>query len=225
MTELPSAAVDRLVELGHVRALRRGERLIHEGSSTGAVVLVLEGTVRVTRVLRGNEIILAIRGPGDLLGELGPITGGGAVASVEARESGRVVVVPSSRFLEAQRDHPEIATAVVARLVEMLAESDRRLVDAQCKPLAGRIAKELSDLARLAGSGAPRDAGTVTVTQAELASLCVTSRSSVAETLAHLRSSGLIWTRRGRVTILDPDGLHRLADDDHPGSDQSGRPS
>lgn len=204
---------DRLAARGRVRTLRRGERLIHEGLTGGSVVLVLSGTLRVTRHCGDQEVVLAIRGPGDLLGDLGSITRGRAGATVEARESGRVVVMPSSRFVTAQTEDPEIAMAVLSGLVELLDATSRRLARAQCRTLASRVAEEILELASLDGRESP-DAGTlVHVTQSELASLCVASRPAVAEAMAALRSSGLIDTRRGRVTILDGEGLQVFADD------------
>lgn len=212
MTGLAPEIQERLAALGRIRALRRGERLIHEGLASGGVVLVLDGTVRISRVVGGEEIVLAIRGPGDLLGEIGPLTSGTARATVEAREAGRVVVMPASRFVTAQRDDPELASAVLARLVELLGDSDRRLVNARCKPLAGRVAEELLALAAATGSNGGRAPAEFPVTQSELASLCVASRSNVARAVGELRGAGLIETRRGRVSILDPDGLGRTAD-------------
>ncbi|MEZ5238956.1 MAG: Crp/Fnr family transcriptional regulator [Microthrixaceae bacterium] len=212
MTGLDPTVRDRLAAMGRVRTLRRGERLIHEGSSGGAVVLVLEGTLRVTRVIGSEEVVLAVRGPGDLLGELGPITGGTARASVEAREAGRVVVMPSSRFLEAQRDDPSIATAIVDRLVQMLTDSDRRLANARRRSLVSRVAQELCVLASIAATDGQEPPSDVMVTQSELASLCIASRSSVAEAVGELRTSGVIDTGRSRVTILDRAELEHLAD-------------
>lgn len=207
MVGLEAALRDRLSELGRIRSLRRGERLIHEGSTNGAVVLVLEGTLRVTSVLGGEEVVLAIRGPGDLLGELGPLTAGAAGATVEAREPGRVVVMPSSRFVAARRDDPELAAAISDRLVELLAESDRRRTNALCRPLISRVAAELLHLVGDSDDGFP-------VTQSELGSLCVASRSAVAEALADLRDRGAIGTGRGRVTIHDHAALAALAEAD-----------
>lgn len=205
---------ERLAALGRVRAVRKGERLIREGSSSGAVILVLDGTLRVTRIIGAEEVVLAVRGPGDVLGELGPITGRAARASVEAREAGRVVIMPSSRFVEAQRGDHEIASAIVDRLVELLTDSDRRLASVRCKRLAGRVAEEMLQLASLTRSESSDPETTVLVTQSELASLCVASRSSVAEAVGELRQLGLIETGRSRVRILDRIELSRLADEE-----------
>ncbi len=214
MPGLSPAIRDRLAASGRVRKLRRGERLIHEGLAGGAVVLVLSGTLRVTRVCGGTEVVLAICGPGDLLGELGPITVGSAGATVEAREPGRVAVMPSSRFVAAQREDPEIASAVVARLVELLDVANRRLASAQCRTLTSRVAGEILQLASHHGSDALDSDIEVLVTQSELASLCVASRAAVADALSELRSSCAIDTGRARVRIVDHEGLQLVAGDD-----------
>jgi CRP-like cAMP-binding protein len=169
------------------------------------VILVLEGTLRVTRLCDGEEIVIAIRGPGDLLGQLAPLGSGLATASVEAREAGRVGVLATSRFSSAISEDPEVAVAVTGRLVELLSESDRRRTDALCTGIDARVATELLALAELTGDSS------VQLTQSELASLCLASRSSVATVVAELRESGAIEASRGRVTLLDVDHLRHLA--------------
>ena len=213
MPPLTPVLRDRLASVGRVRTVRRGERLIHEGLSGGAVALVLGGTLRITRVCGDTEVVLAVRGPGDLVGELGSMTGTGAGATVEARESGRVSVMSSSKFLAAQRGDPEIAAAVLSRLVELLDVANRRLSAAQCRPLTCRLADEIIHLASLNQGGSSDAAEGFLVTQSELASLCLASRSAVADSLSELRSRGAIETGRAMVKILDQEGLELLAED------------
>ena len=74
---LGSLAADErtaLGEIGHARSYRRGERMILEGDQNDITYLVLEGRVRVfTGTPEGTEVTLCVRGPGDLIGEMGAI--------------------------------------------------------------------------------------------------------------------------------------------------------
>lgn len=205
----PSFA-DSLAEVGTRRRLRRGERLVHEGGRSGAVLFVVRGTVRVlATTYEGDEIILAIRGPGDLIGDLGPLGGVTATASVVAREDGEVVVIPASRFVELVRGDPELTSEVLHRLVTILGESQRRSIHWLTRPLTVRVAAEL--LALCDGEDAPP---VLHVSQLELAGLCGASRSSVSEVLGDLRARRMLSTGRGRLLIHDVAALRALLAED-----------
>ena len=88
--------VETLRASGRIRHLRRGERLVHEGGRHGSVLLLISGTVRVlSYTVDGSEVLLAIRGPGELVGDFSPITGSAASATVEAREPTEVAGRPA----------------------------------------------------------------------------------------------------------------------------------
>ncbi len=54
----------------------------------------------------------------------------------------------------------------------------------------------------------------VAITQDEVAAWVGSTREAAARSLALLRECGAVRTGRGRITILDPDLLDQLAQDD-----------
>src|SRR4051812_6206720 len=61
---------------GVTRRFRKGQALFHQGGSSDRVVVLLNGRVKVSTLTdSGKEVVLAFRGPGDLLGELSAIDG------------------------------------------------------------------------------------------------------------------------------------------------------
>ena len=74
-----------LMQRAHRRRYRRGTTVFHEGGGSDEVVVVLSGRVKVSTVTGdGKEVVLAFRGPGDLLGELSAIDGEPRSATVGA---------------------------------------------------------------------------------------------------------------------------------------------
>jgi CRP-like cAMP-binding protein len=70
---------------GRRRAYGPGVTLFHEADDSGPVVVLLSGRVKVATVgVPGREAIIAVRGPGDLIGELSAIDGGPRSATVTA---------------------------------------------------------------------------------------------------------------------------------------------
>src|SRR5690606_41589433 len=73
-------------------SLRRGETLFHEGDPGDRLYLVLEGKIKLGhRSNDGRENLLAILGPGELLGELTLFYPGERTATVTALSISRLI--------------------------------------------------------------------------------------------------------------------------------------
>src|SRR4051795_5788451 len=60
-----------LVRRGVPRSFPRGQALLHVGQVPDRVLLLREGRVKVeTTTAAGRSVVLAVRGPGELVGEL-----------------------------------------------------------------------------------------------------------------------------------------------------------
>ncbi|MDQ3764439.1 MAG: cyclic nucleotide-binding domain-containing protein [Actinomycetota bacterium] len=65
-----------LLALGSARQVRRGISILHEGEQSRFVALITAGWVTVsTPTARGDSLILAIRGTGDVIGDLAALDG------------------------------------------------------------------------------------------------------------------------------------------------------
>jgi CRP-like cAMP-binding protein len=67
-----------------VRRFARGATIVHQGEVPGRVVVIQRGHAKVTAITEdGKEIVLAFRGPGDIVGEApGPSSVASGSASV-----------------------------------------------------------------------------------------------------------------------------------------------
>ena len=193
----------RLTAEGRLRKLKRGERIVHEGLTHGAVILVLSGTLQVVgSTIDGDELVLALRGPGEMVGDLSPLTGGTANATVVAREPGEIVVIASNRFVDLVRDDPAITFEMLQRVIGMFNETERRRVVWMTSSPAQRVLDEIRRIWEMGGSSDRID-----VTQVELAGLSGTARGAVSSLVGELRASGVVASRRGALEVLDADAL------------------
>src|ERR1700730_7804325 len=93
---LDSSGCASLAALGIVRRFDRGSILILQDEPLDRVMIVLAGRVKIGRVEPdGRELMLEIRDPGDLLGELAFIDGGPRVATVTALEPVEALLIPA----------------------------------------------------------------------------------------------------------------------------------
>src|SRR4051794_7834763 len=82
---LSPSTVSSLVRIGAERVYRPGDVVVREGESTTFVVLLLEGCVKVTaNTADGGRALLAVRGGGELVGELAGLDGEPRSATVTA---------------------------------------------------------------------------------------------------------------------------------------------
>lgn len=206
------AVTKRLLTSGRMRQYRKGERLLHEGGLDSHVVLLLRGLVKVTSAASGRETLLAVRVPGDILGEGAAMTGRPRAASVTACGRVDACLVSGEAFRQVMREEPEVVHHLTALVTERLAFANRRRLDF-AYPVRVRLARVLADLAVTCGW--PED-GVIVVplSQRELATLIGAGEDTVQKAARRLRAAGLIETAYGCVTILDLAGLRDVTDDD-----------
>ncbi|WTW94167.1 Crp/Fnr family transcriptional regulator [Streptomycetaceae bacterium NBC_01309] len=195
---------------GRERTWAPGEVVIHQGDQSRYAVLVTHGLVKVTADAdTGYTSLLALRGPGELVGELACIDGRGRSATVSAMRVVHGIVVGEAEFRDLLVRDGGIALTVLRSVVGRLRDADVERVSHGAHPTGQRIARILLDLAMRHGSDVddPKGGRTVTINQQELAGAAATSRESVVRTLRVLQREGLVSARRGLTIVHD---LRRL---------------
>jgi CRP-like cAMP-binding protein len=121
--------LETLEDLGEPATYPAGAEIFSEGESSDRVVLVRDGRVRVeARTPSGEQVQLAERGPGELLGDLSGIDGRPRSASVVAVQDVAGLVVPLRAFRGFLMDHPRVAISLLELVSRRLRESDARRV-------------------------------------------------------------------------------------------------
>lgn len=208
----PSAEqTSQLRSRGVTRRYARGAVLCRERQASDAVFLVQAGRVKVSYLApEGREVVLALRGPGDVIGELGVLDGGPRSATVTALDDVEAVVVPAARYRDLVASDPELSFRLLRLVIDRLRDADRMLVEHGAYDASRRVAIRLLELAERFGERRA-DHLTVRLSQDDLAAWSGASREAVNKALRSLREDGVVSTGRGTITILDPDRLARLA--------------
>lgn len=213
VAELAPADRDDLFRIGQRRRWPAGATLFSEGDRSTTVVLVISGRAKVfSLTAQGGEVLLAIRGPGALLGEMSALDGAPRSASVSALEPLEAYVVTVAAFLDFLGTHPDAAVRIVRMIVSRLRDADRKRVEFGAYDTLGRVALRLAELAeRFGDSQADAVRITLPLTQDELAAWTGSSRESVTKALGTLRRQGIIETSRRSVSVIDLDRLRARA--------------
>ena len=175
--------------------------------------LIEQGRVKVTvSSRRGFTTLLAIRGPGELIGELSALDGEMRSGTATTLSDVRAVEIRADRFRMLLERHGDLALAVLNSVVGRLRDSDRRRAEFGGQSTKRRVASVLVEMAERYGASKPGAAAAkvIAVTQQELANASGTSRESVVRSLRDLHGAGLVETGRGKVIVLDPASLAEL---------------
>jgi CRP/FNR family transcriptional regulator, cyclic AMP receptor protein len=202
-----------LASLGYVRKYRPGAALCVEGDPATHVFVLLSGWVKVFSVTEnGHEIILALRGYGDLVGEAAGEIAGHRSATMQAVDAVDVLLVGFGRFSSFLDSHPEANRAYRRTMARRWLSTDTMLRRRTATTGAQRLATLLLDLVAQHGSpvgGAIEMA--LPLSQEELASLAGTSRATVTRALSSWRSRGIVITGQRRITLVDVPTLRKAA--------------
>jgi CRP/FNR family cyclic AMP-dependent transcriptional regulator len=116
-----------LMRLGRPEQFPPGAVLFEEGIASGKVALILSGSVKVgSPDVSGDEVIFAVLGPGDVLGELSALDGQPHSATATVVEPSEVLVIPAGDFKAYVEAHPQMALLLLRILGNRLRDADRR---------------------------------------------------------------------------------------------------
>jgi len=206
---LKAADLERLGKRLVRRRYPRGQILFHMGDEGGNLYIIERGRVKITiPSADGEEVILALLGQGEIMGEISLIDGKPRSATVQAMKNTDVLCLFREDFLEVLRESFDVVLRVLEILTERLRQTDVQLAESHFLDITSRLAKKILDLSRT--FGVKEEEGiriAVRVTQKDLASMVGATRESVNKQLKVLRELGLLSTSEGQIRILDPDGL------------------
>jgi CRP/FNR family cyclic AMP-dependent transcriptional regulator len=209
LRQLGPTDAEALEELVRRRSVPRSESLLRAGSAGDEIVLVLKGRVKVVAYGADHrDVVLAIRGPGELIGEMAALGGQRRTATAVAVDDVEAGYLHADELRLFLSEHPGAALVLIRMLVRRLTEATRDLVDLATQDSVGRVAKRLLELA--ADHGKPVEGGTrieLSLTQDELASWTGATRETVSRALRLMRQLSWIVTDNRSITVLDHEAL------------------
>ncbi|MGV3722806.1 MAG: Crp/Fnr family transcriptional regulator [Actinomycetota bacterium] len=202
----------KLAEACRRRKFRADETLFYEGDPGHTLYLVVSGQVKIQRVTpSGKLVVLAMRGPGEHVGEMALLDGEPRSADAVTAETCELLMLGRDRFLDCMAEHPQIALNMLASLTRRLREAANQTEGFRELDVLGRVASVLLELAESHGEAG--EAGiriTQRVTQQELADRIGATRVSVNKALGRLKSIRALHSEGGDLVVANASELRRL---------------
>ena len=204
------AQLDWVSQRAHRRNFEAGRNVMTIEQPGEAVYIILHGTVKIHVEQGERDVILAILGAGDLLGEMSLIDSIGRSASAVTLETSLMLWMDKTTFSYMLDNFPPVARNLVKILSARVRLSDQLIQALATLDVNGRVARQL--LAFAEKYGREKDGVTqirITLTQGDIADLVGASRKRVNQAMVLFKEQGLIDDADGRIAIKDGEGLAR----------------
>jgi CRP-like cAMP-binding protein len=194
-------------------SLQRCTSLYAQSQTADAVFLIDEGLVKLTKTNEtGAKIILAICGPGQLVGEEALSENAHTYyTEAVALTSATVQRIPGRAVLAAIGSNPEMGSALIGYLLNQKLHLAEKVELLCLQDVEHRILHYLAELSGLLPQGANGDGHQIPITQLELADLIGATRETTSTTLNQLERRGLLRLSRRLLTVPSPDVLRSAA--------------
>ncbi|MBM9432300.1 Crp/Fnr family transcriptional regulator [Flaviflexus equikiangi] len=203
----------KLAELMSEETLRRGESLFHEGDSGEHLFIIVDGKIKLGHAADdGRENLIAILGPGEIIGELSLFDKGKRSTSATAVAPTTLLALSHVDLMGFIDTNPDMAKHMLRQLAQRLRKTNEQMADLVFADVPGRVAKALLDLARRFGERTQEGVYVAhDLTQEEIAHLVGASRETVNKSLADFVSRGWIRLEGRAVTLIEIGRLEKRA--------------
>ncbi|NOX44127.1 MAG: Crp/Fnr family transcriptional regulator [Caldiserica bacterium] len=207
----PLEALEPLFAKGERELYRDREVVYYPGVASDSVFYIETGHVKISYLdTSGKRLVLALRGPGDLVGE-------GALMGEERRRHlvqtlGDTLLVRLDRELVVSwlRRHPEASSYLLRWLHEKIVELEELLVDLAFRDIQSRLSRKLLQLSQ--EFGVRTEDGVLIgcrLTHKDLAEMIASARENTTLALNRLEQEGIVDKGRYRIVVKNEESLKR----------------
>lgn len=211
---LPACELERLTPFLHERTFPANVSVLAAQQPGEAVYFIAEGSVKVQAISPdGTQVILAVLGPGEMVGEMSAADSLGRSASVVTLEKTTFVWMDRVTFRAGLTESATLARNLAEILSKRLRLTNANLLSLAALDVPGRVASQLLALANEYGQETPEGIRIpIKLTQSDLAALVGASRVRVNQALGYFRQRGAVSVGKdGRISVLDTNALAQRA--------------
>jgi len=203
---------DAILALGKSKTYTARQTLLEQDGDDRHALFLLSGSVKVVVATGfGHHALVAVRGAGDLVGEMAALESQARSASVIACVPVTARVVHGAELTEYLRRDGEACLSIARVLSERLRVADERGVAFIDCPAPTRVVRVLLEILERHGVETPAGCELgVPLTQAEIASLAGTALSTVEKTFQALQGKNLVRRHYRRIVVTDVSRLREF---------------
>jgi CRP/FNR family cyclic AMP-dependent transcriptional regulator len=210
---LPAESLRDLEGMIHRKTFPPNTTLMTAEQAGEVVYLVLHGTVKVhVEQEDGGDVIIAILGPGEIVGEMSALGHIERSASVITIETSTLLWIDRANFKRCLVSMPMLAFNLAGILATRLRHANEKIQTLATQSVEGRVARQLLVFAEQYGQRGEQGETLIAVrlTQSDIAALIGASREHINKVIVSYKERGYISVDRNyRITIHDQQALAR----------------
>jgi len=212
LSDLPERLASALLANAKPVKLAADELLFLAGDPGEGFYQLNEGLLKVSMASpKGAERILAILGPGSIVGDMAVIDGRSRSASVSALRDCKLSFISRSAFETFAAKNPEVYKHLLNLLAARLRDTDQVVAAGTFLPVKGRVARAMLDLAAAFGNdvGGGRIVIRQKLSQSDVAAMAGIARENVSRILNEWMRLKVITRLAGYYCIENATKLER----------------
>jgi len=201
-----------IVSAARAKHFERGQTLFWEGDPVRHSIVLISGCVKITQMgVSGNEVILRLNGPGELVGAFGLCGRCDHCQTAQTIQPSSALVWDAANFENILARFPAFHRNANRALAERLAELEERFREISTEKVGARVSSQLIRLSNQVGRTVNGEVE-VSVSRAALAQLTGTTLFTVSRLLCQWKQLGIVLPRREAVLVRNVAALKQLAE-------------
>ena len=193
------------------RRFSRKQIIFSQGDPIRRILLLLSGCVKLTQFGQdGDEVILRLNGPGEIVGGPGLCSEGEHTSTARTMESSVALLWDTAHFGDLIERFPIFGSNLTRVLAGQLQEMDERFREVSTEKVRARLSNQLVRLSDQMGKKV-EGCFEIGLSRAELAQLTGTTLFTVSRLLCEWETQGILSSRRECVLVRDLKALRSLA--------------
>jgi CRP-like cAMP-binding protein len=203
--------IEPLLEQGERDVFMPRETIYYSGAPSNSIYFLEEGKVKLSYLHpSGKRIILALRGSGELFGEMALVGERRRRHHAEALEESVVIRIPKEVMINWIRGQPEVLYQLLQLFGLWIRDLEETVEDLAFRDIQARLSRQLLRLSH--EYGIKTEDGILIgfrLTHRDLAEMIGSARENTTMALNQFAREGLLKKRRYQIIIKDPERLKK----------------
>jgi CRP/FNR family transcriptional regulator, nitrogen oxide reductase regulator len=208
---IPLADCIKIVSTAQEKHFSRRQTIFFEGDPIRHIVFLLSGCVKVTQFgPNGQEVILRLNGPGEMVGMIGLHAKGNHSSTARTVQMATALVWEAAHFEAVSERYPLLRRNTARVLEQRLHELEERFREVSTEKVSPRLSSQLLRLLPQVGKRV-NDEVEIGLSREELAQLTGTTLFTVSRLLSQWELRGIVSNGREMVLVRNVQALMDLS--------------
>jgi CRP/FNR family transcriptional regulator, nitrogen oxide reductase regulator len=207
-SDIPASERREIASSAHEKHFARRQSIFLEGDPVRRVVLLTSGSAKIVQLGQsGAEVILGVRGPGEVVGTVGLRPQDRHCSAAQALGASTALVWDAAVFETLSQRSVQLRRNITNILCQQLHELEERYREISTEKVSVRLSHQLIRLQNQLGRFGGLE---IRLSREELAQLTGTTLFTVSRLLSEWNQRGIVSTRREAVSVNNFQALVEL---------------